>query len=517
MTSIRADNAVPMTVVLGIPFSGLTTEQTLTYFEEAIRERTSRIIITANLDCVVRSMKDPILKRIMYNAALTTPDGMPLVWAGRTMRPPLTERVAGSDFAPMLLERAAKKGHSVFFLGGREGVGERAAERCCKLYPGLRIAGIIAPPFQTVWEMANDDLVERINAAAPDILMIAFGNPKQEYWMSMNLQKLRVPVLIGVGATLDFLSGIVPRAPEWMKRTSTEWIFRLLLEPRRLGKRYAIDIRDGLIPLVLETGVDALMRLLTPRAKAGRQEASSVSTMTVTAHDGTMRVLLVQGCHKHELAALAVTLHQYPCDAVVVDLHHCVHLDSEALSALVAIDRAMRRQAKHCLVVTGRVSRTILRIARLHDVLALYRSLTEALDVLTFFGCHPLRVFDRTIDGTVRIVSFYGELTDWTRSFADGVTFGGPETRTIVDLSEMRFVDAGGIQWLRERWQAERGGAQLHVVTTNSFLATTLRAAGLREQVIVHPTLESALVFFNGRDKHSPPLAIVPEASAHNA
>lgn len=517
MTSIRANNAIPTTVLLGIPFSGMTTEQTLTYFEEAIRERTSRIVVTANLDCVVRAMKDPILKRIIYDAALTTPDGMPLVWAGRTMRPPLTERVAGSDIVPVVLERAAKNGHSVFFLGGRSGVGERAAERCCKLYPGLRIAGIIAPPFQTVWEMASDDLVERINAASPDILLVAFGNPKQEYWMSMNLHQLRVPVMIGVGATLDFLSGVVPRAPEWMKRTSTEWIFRLLLEPRRLGKRYAIDIRDGIVPLVLHAGVNALMRLLTPRAKAGRQEVLSMSTMSVTAHDGTMRVLLVQGCHKHDLATLAATLHEYTCDVVIVNLRHCVHLDSEALSSLVAIDRAMRRQAKHCLVITGGVSRTILRVARLHDVLAVYRSLSEALDKLTFLGGHPLRVLDRTIDGAVRIVSFYGELTNWTRSSADGVAFGEPGTCTIVDLSELRFVDAGGLHWLCERWRSERGDEHLHIVTMAPFLQRTLRMPGLRERIIIHPTLESALAFFHGRDKHSPSFAIASEVSAHNA
>jgi N-acetylglucosaminyldiphosphoundecaprenol N-acetyl-beta-D-mannosaminyltransferase len=485
---------------LGVPFSGLTNEETLQYFDRLIERRSHHIIITANLDCVVRSMKNPILKRIMYDAALVTPDGMPLVWSGRTMNPPLTERVAGSDFIPILLERAAARGHSVYFLGGREGIAQRAAERCKRLYPGLRIAGTYSPPFGNVWEMESEAIVERINAAAPDILLVAFGNPKQEYWMSMNHRKLQVPISIGVGATLDFLSGTVPRAPEWMKRSSTEWVFRLMLEPRRLGKRYAQDIWYGLLPLALQTAVNGVMRLLTPPRKAGDEGRMRIKHMSVTSHEGPINILVVHGCHKHDLALVAAKLGEYSCDAVIVNLQRCMHLDSEALSALVAIDRHMRRQSKQCLVVTGVVSRQILRIVRLHDIFDMHASMDDALDSLRFMGKHPLQIRENHISDDVRVIALHGELTNLTAPMLDVLRFDPDGGKPVVfDLRGLRFLDTGGLQYLLDRWMEQRGLEVIHCVTTNKFLASVLQADGLREHLRVYPSPEAIAGRNNGR------------------
>lgn len=488
------------TVILGVPFSGMTNEETLAYVDRLIERRSHHIIITANLDCVVRSMKNPILKRIMYDAALVTPDGMPLVWSGRTMNPPLTERVAGSDFIPMLLERAAQKGHSVFFLGGREGIAQRAAERCRRMYPGLNIAGTFSPPFGTVWEMDNRAIVDRINAAAPDVLLVAFGNPKQEYWMSINHRKLNVPISIGVGATLDFLSGIVPRAPEWMKRSSTEWLFRMYLEPRRLGKRYAQDIWYGLIPLVFQTVVDNAMRLLTPARKADDEATMRVKHMSVTSPEGPVETLVVQGCHKHDLALFAAKLGEYSCDAVIVNLQRCAHLDSEALSALVAIDHQLRRQSKHCLVVPGVLARQILRIARLHDVLGVHSSVNDALESLRFLGKHLLRIQEEHGDAGMRVIALHGELTNFTAPMVDALRFdadGG--TPVMFDLRGLRFLDMGGLQCLLDRWIEQRGMELVHCVTKNKSLASILQADGLREHVRVHLTPDVAGSRHNGK------------------
>jgi N-acetylglucosaminyldiphosphoundecaprenol N-acetyl-beta-D-mannosaminyltransferase len=480
------------TVILGVPFSGLTSQETLAYCERAIERRTQNIIVTANLDCVVRAMRDPILKRIMYDASLVTPDGMPLVWSGRTMRPPLTERVAGSDFIPVLMEQVARKGHSVYFLGGRAGVAQRAADRCKELYPGLRIAGTFSPPFGTVWEMDNQTIVEQINAVAPDILLVAFGNPKQEYWMAMNHRKLNVPIAIGVGATLDFLSGSVPRAPEWMKRTSTEWLFRMSLEPRRLGKRYAQDIWHGVMPLALQTALDVVMRFLTPRRKANDEATMQLKRMNVVSQDGPLDILVVQGCHKHDLALVASKLSEYSCDAIIVDLRRCAHLDSEALSALVAIDRQMRKQSKHCRVVTGVISRQILRIARLHDVLAVEASLDDALDSLQFMGKHPLRIEEKDVHEGMRLIALHGELTNFTAPMLDSIEFGANDGRLVVfDLRGLRSLDTGGLQHLLERWIEHRGMELIQCIMTNTFIASILNAAGLREHFRVHSAPEA--------------------------
>ncbi len=514
----RTGEGIPTypTVILGVPFSTLTNEETLQCFDRLMDQRSHHIIITANLDCVVRAMRNPILKRIMYDAALVTPDGMPLVWSGRTMNPPLTERVAGSDFIPVLLERAAARGRSVYFLGGREGIAQRAAERCKQMYPGLRIAGTYSPPFGTVWEMENQAIVERINGAAPDILLVAFGNPKQEYWMSMNHRKLQVPISIGVGATLDFLSGAVPRAPEWMKRSSTEWLFRLMLEPRRLGKRYAQDIWYGLVPLVLQTVANGVMRLLTPALHAGDEARMHIRDMNVTAHDGPLTIVVVQGCHKHDLALFASKLGEYSCDAVIVNLQRCTHLDSEALSALVAIDRHMRRRSKHCLVVTGMVSRQILRIARLHDLFATHASMDAALESLRFMGKHPLRIRETRIGDDVRVIALHGELTNLTASMLDVLRFDTDGGKPVVfDVRGLRFLDTGGLQYLLDHWMEQRGLEVVHCVTTNQFVASILQTDGLREHFRVHSSPDAIIRRTNGRASSSDLYRLPSAADVH--
>jgi len=163
-------------------------------------------------------------------------DGMPLVWASRGRLP---ERVAGSDLVPALCERAATKGYRVFLLGAAPGVADEAARRLCARHPTLVIAGTAAPPFRELTVQEHADLFEQIRAARPDLMFVAFGQPKGELWVAEHSRALGVPVTAQVGATLDFLAGRVRRAPRWLQRLGLEWAYRLFLEPRRLVSRYA--------------------------------------------------------------------------------------------------------------------------------------------------------------------------------------------------------------------------------------------------------------------------------------
>ena len=182
------------------------------------------------------------MRRIMLEAHMVLCDGTPLVWASRFLGNRLPERVAGSDLVPRLIRLAAEKNYSLFFLGATAESNAQAVDKVRDQFPGINIAGHYSPPFRPLHEMDHQEIIRRIRLARPDILLVAFGCPKAEKWMAMHCQALGVPVMIAIGATIDFLAGRVKRAPVWMQRSGTEWIFRMSQEPRRLIRRYASDL-----------------------------------------------------------------------------------------------------------------------------------------------------------------------------------------------------------------------------------------------------------------------------------
>jgi N-acetylglucosaminyldiphosphoundecaprenol N-acetyl-beta-D-mannosaminyltransferase len=248
------------TAILGIPVDNLSMDEAISGILEMITAYHSdgrpRYVATINVDFItnilswrLRRTRHPELMHILRRADMVTADGMPIVWASIWLGTPLKTRVAGSDMAPRLVEAAAIAGKSVYFLGGKrfEMTAYRAARVLKKKLPALEVVGVDAPWVHTAGESLaqaeEEDLkvVEKINAARPDILLIAFGSPKQEIWFDRNRHRLKVPVTIGVGATFEFLAGTMDRAPLWMQQSGLEWLFRLSQEPKRLWKRYLID------------------------------------------------------------------------------------------------------------------------------------------------------------------------------------------------------------------------------------------------------------------------------------
>jgi N-acetylglucosaminyldiphosphoundecaprenol N-acetyl-beta-D-mannosaminyltransferase len=195
--------------------------------------------ITANAHYAMLTERDPALRAINERAAFILADGAPLVWASRYGPAPLPERVAGSDLIYDLCERSASRGLGLFLLGGAPGVAEEAARRLEALYPGLRIVGAESPPFRPLSAEEHEALLGRIRRASPDLLLVAFGQPKGEFWLSENLPSLGDVVGVQVGASLDFVAGRVPRAPRLVQRIGMEWAYRMWREPSRLAPRYA--------------------------------------------------------------------------------------------------------------------------------------------------------------------------------------------------------------------------------------------------------------------------------------
>jgi exopolysaccharide biosynthesis WecB/TagA/CpsF family protein len=249
--------------IAGVPVDVIDMSGALNRLRTAIRGARLFHVSTINLDFVVRAQHDPDVLRIFWRSDLNLADGAPVVWLGRLLGADMPARVAGADLVPALMGEAARAGARVFLLGGEGGVAGVAANRLLELYPGIQIAGTYEPRRAPVESMDNREILARIEAAKPDVLLVAFGNPKQERWIDLHRDQLTVSVAIGVGCVFDLLAGRSNRAPRWMQNAGLEWLYRLAREPRRLIGRYLIDA-IWLFPITAK----ALRTRLTARAMA---------------------------------------------------------------------------------------------------------------------------------------------------------------------------------------------------------------------------------------------------------
>jgi N-acetylglucosaminyldiphosphoundecaprenol N-acetyl-beta-D-mannosaminyltransferase len=224
-------------------------------------------IVTVNLDFVAISRRDADFRETLNAAELAVADGMPLVWASRLGKVPLPRRLTGVELVDECCRVAVETGTSVFLLGAAPGVADNAADKLRARFPGLRVAGVYAPPFGPLTAEENDRIMQRIKAAQPDFLFVALGAPQQDVWIRANRDRLDVPVCMGVGCVLDLLAGIVSRAPAWMQRTGLEWLFRLGQEPARLWRRYILDDIPTLAWLVLRLLTSAGSESVSPRRR----------------------------------------------------------------------------------------------------------------------------------------------------------------------------------------------------------------------------------------------------------
>lgn len=228
--------------MFGIGIDNVTQEEALARMRGFLRNGGRHYVTTPNVDHVVRLQKDPEFRRAYLGASLVVTDGMPVVWASRLLGKGLKQRITGTDLIPAICRLAAEGGHSVFFLGGSPGVAEKAAENFRASIPGLKVAGSYSPPFGFELDPAqNEQAIRRVNEAAPDVIFLALGAPKQEIWIARNAARLRFRLALCIGSGLDYPAGLARRAPQWMQRSGLEWLWRLGLEPKRLARRYFVE------------------------------------------------------------------------------------------------------------------------------------------------------------------------------------------------------------------------------------------------------------------------------------
>jgi len=213
-------------------------EMALTEITRWIEAGEQHYVCVTGVHGVMESRDDPELAGIHNRSGLTTPDGMPMVWAGRKAGVPYMQRVYGPDLMLALCRLSAERGWTHYFYGGRPGLPELLGQRLQQRFPGLAVVGTYSPPFRALTEQEMAEVISQINLRKPDLVWIGLSTPKQERWMAAAIGRINAPVLLGVGAAFDIHAGTLPQAPRLMQRTGLEWLYRLLREPRRLSKRY---------------------------------------------------------------------------------------------------------------------------------------------------------------------------------------------------------------------------------------------------------------------------------------
>lgn len=431
--------------LLGVPFENITQVEAVARVAEMITSRRAHYVVTANVDFLVQARHDVELRRILLAADLVLCDGTPLVWASRWLGNPLPERVAGADVTPLLIEAAARNGHRLFLLGAQEGVAAEAATRLRQQHPQLVIAGHYSPPFGTLLTMDFAEISRQVHAANPDLVIVSFGCPKQEKWIAKHYQQLGVPVMIGVGATLDFIAGRVKRAPAVMQRTGTECFYRLAQEPRRLFGRYAGDFIH-FVPAITRQCLSL----------HNRRRPSNPPDLTTATPLPAKRELLVRGDLSASGLNQQTAIFAEAMAAVSdchLDLSQVRFLDSTGAAMLVQWHRRLHEQGKKLVILNPSAEvQSTLQLLQLTGYLNLPDQAPQGTRYIT------------AESGTETVVPAYpgghtlawqGEITTanaeavgaQTRELLTAVS-PPPRNTHLINIARLQFIDSSGAEMM---------------------------------------------------------------------
>ena len=322
--------------LLGLPVDAVDRQSALQRIRSAAERRSQCFLSTPNVNFLVTARADEGFRRSIVHSDLSVADGMPLVWLAKLLDIPLRERVAGATLFEGLKEEAGAL--SVFFFGGRNGAAERAMTRLNQAGKAVTCVGCEFPGFGSVEDMSRPQVIERINAARPDLLVVSLGARKGQAWIERNRHRLEVPVISHLGAVVDFAAGTVARAPAWMQHTGLEWLWRIKEHPE-LWRRY---LRDGaaLARLVATRVFPSLWRRAPARHAPARLEAKEASRTFFIRLEGAWR--------RANLAPLRECLTQASVSGkdVRLDLGRVTYMDSAALGLLMLLEGYQREQGR---------------------------------------------------------------------------------------------------------------------------------------------------------------------------
>ncbi len=248
------------TWILGVRIDKVDMAETVAKVEQFIAARTPlRIIYTPNLDFLAKMRTDREFREIVNSADLSVSDGMGLVYAAKIRGDPVPGLVGGRRLFEQLCAVAADRGYKIFLMGAGPGVVQQASVVLQHRFPAIKIAGVFTPPyFSEAGGPEGIRMIEAVNRSGADILFIGLGSPKQERWIYYYRKQLQVPVVIGVGASFDLMAGRITTPPKWVTDAGFEWVYRLAAEPRRLWRRYTVEMVK-LAPLLVKAFLNQRM------------------------------------------------------------------------------------------------------------------------------------------------------------------------------------------------------------------------------------------------------------------
>lgn len=468
--------------ILGVPLENVTMAAALARVEGFMTARGPHYVVTVNVDFLVQARRDVELRRILREADLALCDGTPLVWASRLLGNPLPERVAGADLVPQLIRSAAANGRRIFLLGAGPGVTALAAARLEAGHPGLQIAGHYSPPFCRLLEMDHQEIVRRVRAARPDLLLVSFGCPKQEKWIAMHYRSLGVPVVMGVGATIDFLAGRVGRAPVWMRRGGCEWFYRLLREPRRLWRRYA---DNGLCFFPALAAQWWRLRPSWRRIVSRESPAASPPGWLRVSAEGNLDAGTLARNPSFWRKAMQARTH------CLLDLSRVRGMDSTGAALLVQWRRQLQREERQLvLLAPGASVQRVLAALQLQDVFLIAGDWAEAQRLAA--GCRdgspPVQ-----LNGAARPLAWQGEITAanvdeaWQLTALYLRAIGGSRPACVIDLSRVPFIDSAGAGLMLRvsQWAARGLRTRILFAGARPDVRNVLRLLGLDRSLLL--------------------------------
>lgn len=431
----NTEGAVPL-LLFGVPLHNLTFKSTLDRIDALVAAEHSRLVATANLDFHRVAAEDPEMQRILFDADIMMADGFPMVKLSGLFGPKLQERVTGSDITPMLAEHAAEKGLRLFFLGAAPGVAQNAAAKLMEKYPGLNVVGCYSPEKADVIDMQNEVILQQFEETRPDVLLVAFGAPKQEKWIQMHRHEWQVPVAMGIGGSFDFIAGAQLRSPVWMQKLGLEWLGRLLANPKRLAGRYLLDA-TYLVKKCLEL---AAIRL----SPVGSLDFSFDAA--VLRERDAVRVAMKPLESLSDGEKEAARLLQSGRGNLVVIPERTGWLNSVELGVLVYISRICREEKRQLVVCpSSRRIRRLLYAQGLHGCFSIATSSTDAVEGLHRCGAASYNA-QITVSGEGSLhIDLPVELTSKCGELPSDKVADPTVKAVIVDASQMHFIDCAGI------------------------------------------------------------------------
>ncbi len=370
---MRGWSARPVHWLLGLPFDAITLDEAVDRISQAVRKRTPLFLSTPNLNFLIASQTNPAFQHSVLDSDLSVADGIPIVWIARLLGVPIPERVAGSDIFQSLM-RGDVGPIKVYLFGGENGVAKKAASRIRSLNGPLSCVGYYSPGFGSIEQMSSPAIIAEINASGADFVIVALGAAKGQAWIEKNRNNLNAPVISHLGAVINFAAGTVNRAPEWMRKWGTEWVWRIKEEPKLL-KRYFFD-GCALIGLFLRNILPAIIR--------GRAQLSEVShdpAFAINLSEKKIMAVFKDGWLLDKKCASKAEFIEYMKDAeeIEVFLEKNVQLNTSVLGLIFLIRwEALRAGIGYKMTLedpNDRLSRDIL----LHRASALMAPLPKAL------------------------------------------------------------------------------------------------------------------------------------------